>query len=102
LPNATQSVIQTPFEASSLTSHATAGQRDTVIDFVVTTLSPEGMRERTAEVYPTLAGVAGFTPKPFICSNAATIHLLRVEVKWWNDNPSLSGQYTVTARSLHG
>ena len=102
LPSTTQSIIPTPLRASGLTSHAGGRSERHSIDFVVTTLSPEGRRERTAEVYPTLAGVAGFTPKPFYCSNAATILLLRVEVKRWNDNPSLSGQYTVTARSLHG
>jgi hypothetical protein len=102
LPTPAQSVIQTPFEASGLTSHAAAGQRDTVIDFVVTTLSPEGMRERTAEVYPTLAGVAGFTPKPFFCSNVKKMNHGQAVVKRRNTIRSLSAQNPLTTPAMHG
>jgi hypothetical protein len=93
--------IQTPFEASGLTSHAAAGQGNTGLifgDHLVT----EGRRGRSAEVYPTHAGVAGLTPKPFYCSNMKKMHLSHAQVKRWKHNPSLSAQNPLTTLPLHG
>ena len=59
------------------------------------------MRERTAEVYPTLAGVAGFTPKPFICSNVKKVNHGQAVVKRRSINPSLSAQNPATPPPLH-
>jgi hypothetical protein len=93
--------IQTPLRASGLTSHAAAGQGNTDLifgDHLVT----EGRRGRSAEVYPTHAGVAGFTPKPFYCSNVKKMNHGQVVVKRWNSNPSLSAQNPSSTPSLHG